>query len=252
MPLKVLVVGASRGVGLQVTRALVEGGDKFEVFALVRSQEKASKALGSYASRVKFIHGDITKKESLILACQGMDAVVCGVGAQSGWRLPGWNQYTPKYVDYIGVQYLVQAAVHNRVQKFVYVSSLGVTRPWLPIVFCLNALYGRVLHWKSLAEKSLRDAYRQHDDLAYYIVRPGGLNDKEGDHHGIIFDQGDTSLGSITRRDVATVCVACVSEESPPNVTFEIINDMQNPAGDLKGISTLVPDSFHSSPSRGR
>lgn len=244
MGLKVLVVGASSGVGLQVTKALISAGNRYEVFALVRSQEKASKAIGSDASLVKFVHGDITKKETLLSACQDMDAVVCSVGAQAGWRLPGWNQNTPKFVDYMGVQNLIEAAVKAQVQKFVYVSSMAVTRPWSFVHIFLNTFFGRVLYWKNLAEKALREAYKEHDELAYYIVRPGGLNDKEGGQHGIVFEQGDTGMGSIARRDVATVCLACINQESPPNVTFEIFSDPETPAGDTKSMSTLVPDSL--------
>lgn len=33
--------------GLQVTKALLEEGDKFEVYALVRDEERARKAIGA-------------------------------------------------------------------------------------------------------------------------------------------------------------------------------------------------------------
>jgi hypothetical protein len=36
----------------QVTKALLSAGPKFEVFALVRSEERAAKALGSEANQV--------------------------------------------------------------------------------------------------------------------------------------------------------------------------------------------------------
>ncbi|CAM6085541.1 unnamed protein product [Calypogeia fissa] len=244
MRLKVLVVGASSGVGLQVVKSLLEAEEKYEVLALVRSQERASKAIGPDSSKVKFVHGDITKKETLVPACQGVDAVVCAVGAQAGWRFPGWNQNTPKYVDYLGSQNLIQAAVEAKVPKFVYVSSVNITRPFSFIAMLLNTLFGRVLHWKLKAEKALRKEYKTHDDLAYYIVRPGGLNNNEGGKSGIRIEQGDIGTGNIPRRDVATVVLACVDGASKPNVTFEIYSDKKDEVKDLSELSTLLPDEL--------
>lgn len=55
---------------------------------------------------------------------------------------------------------------------------------------------------------------------------------------------GDTGTGSITRRDVATVVVACVDGASKPNVTFEVYNDKKDEAKDLSGLAALLPDEL--------
>ena len=70
------------------------------------------------SSRVNFIDGDVTKPETLVPACQGMDAVVCSIGARAGWRLPCWNNDTPKCVDYQGVKNLAEAAAFVGVKVF--------------------------------------------------------------------------------------------------------------------------------------
>lgn len=229
---------------MQVVKSLLEAEDKYEVFALVRSQEKASNAVGPDSSKVKFIHGDITKKETLVPACQDVDAVVCTVGAQAGWRLPGWDKYTPKYVDYLGSKNLIEAAVEAKVPKFVYVSSMFITRPWSFVALLLNTLFGRPLYWKLKAEKALREEFATHDDLAYYIVRPGGLNNNEGGKVGIVIEQGDKGTGSISRRDVATVVLACIDGASKPNVTFEIYSDKKDEVKDLSALATILPDEL--------
>jgi hypothetical protein len=51
-------------------------------------------------------------------ACQGMDAIVCAIGARAGWRLPCWNNDTPKCVDYQGVKNLAEAAAYVGVNSF--------------------------------------------------------------------------------------------------------------------------------------
>eukprot|EP01018_Ginkgo_biloba_P039813 Gb_41706 [translate_table: standard] len=239
---KVAVFGCTKGVGLEVTKALLGSGGKYEVHALVRSRERAAKALGNEASKVNFIDGDITKEETLQPACQGMDAVVCTVGARAGWRLPGFDQNTPKHLDFLGVKKLSEAAASAMVPKFVLISSLGVTRPWFPVSIFLNTFMGRLLTWKLKGEDALRQAYNKHEHINYYIVRPGGLTNKQGGKRGIIADQGDKGVGFIPRVDVARVVLACVDGACTPNSTFEIWNSKEEGITDLSSLLNLVPD----------
>lgn len=64
-----------------------------------------------------FLKGDITKKDTLVEPSTGKDAVVCTVGAQAGWRLPGANHYTPRFVDYQGVKNLSEVAASVKVSR---------------------------------------------------------------------------------------------------------------------------------------
>ncbi|KAH7424958.1 hypothetical protein KP509_11G033900 [Ceratopteris richardii] len=240
--LKVLVVGCSRGVGLQATKKLLEKNEQFDVSALVRNQEKAEKAIGEECGKVKFIKGDITKIETLELACSGADVVICTVGATAGWRLPGSNANTPKNCEYLGVKNLSEAAARAKVKRFVLVSSMCVTRPLHPVSIILNTGFGNVLQWKLKGENALKEAYKQQTGLSYYIVRPGGLTNKKGGSKQIVLDQGDKCNGMITREDVATVVLACAEGKCTPNVTFEIINGSEQGGLDFESLSKLVPD----------
>nr|ADE76544.1 unknown [Picea sitchensis] len=205
---KVLVVGCTKGVGLEVTKLLLGSPGKYDVHALVRSRERASKALGNEAAKVKFIDGDVTKEDTLQRACNGIDAVVCTVAATAGWRLPGYDQSTPKHVDFLGVKKLSEAAA----------SAMG--------------------------EEALREAYKKHEYISYYIIRPGGLTNEEGGKHGIIVDQGDKGVGRIPRVDVAHVALACVNGACTPNSTFEIWNSKEEGTPDLSKLLELVPDKM--------
>nr|ADE75995.1 unknown [Picea sitchensis] len=241
---KVLVVGCTKGVGLQVTKLLLGSPGKYDVHALVRSRERASKALGNEAAKVKFIDGDITKEDTFQPACNGMDAVVCTVGAAAGWRIPGYNQSTPKHVDFLGVKNLSEAAASAMVPKFVVISSVAVTRPWYWVSIFLNTFMGREFIWKLKGEEALKEAYKKHEHISYYIIRPGGLTNREGGKHGIVVDQGDKGDGWITRVDVAHVALACVNGACTPNSTFEIWNSKEEGTPDLSKLLELVPDKM--------
>jgi nucleoside-diphosphate-sugar epimerase len=193
---------------------------------------------------VKFIDGDITKEDTLQPACNGMDAVVCTVGAAAGWRIPGYNQSTPKHVDFLGVKNLSEAAASAMVPKFVVISSVAVTRPWYWVSIFLNTFMGREFIWKLKGEEALKEAYKKHEHISYYIIRPGGLTNREGGKHGIVVDQGDKGDGWITRVDVAHVALACVNGACTPNSTFEIWNSKEEGTPDLSKLLELVPDKM--------
>eukprot|EP00897_Mesotaenium_endlicherianum_P004362 jgi/Mesen1/3954/ME000209S02966 len=246
MGMKVLVVGASSGVGLEVTKTLLAGGDKYDVSALVRNQVSATEALGDAASRVSFLRGDVTDPQSLRAACADKDAVVCTIGARGGWCLPWANQASPHAVDFEGVRNLAAAAAAQKVARFVLVSSTHVTRPFSFPHILLNTIKGRVMTWKVKGEESVREAYSKAEGLAYFIVRPGGLQNAAGGQHGLTVGQGDKVFGTIARADVARVIEACLGRSvREGNVTFEVINNKGEgpPAsiGDL--LRDLSPDS---------
>lgn len=228
-----------------MVKTLLTEGDRLQVFGLVRNQRRAAKALDYGSSRVHFIHGNVTKPETLVPACQGMDAVVCTVRARAGCRLPCWNRDSPRCVEYEGVKDLAEAATSVGVPKFVLVSAAGVTTT-CGGEFCLNIFHGRALHWKLLGEEALRRSYKHGGlrDLSYYIIRPGRLSNNLGGLLGCSFEQGDQGRGSITRIDVAAIVVACIDGHCIPNVTFEAFNNKNKlaPAEDLNKFYFLDPD----------
>lgn len=93
------------------------------------------------------------------------------------------------------------------------ISSLGATRTW----HFLNAA-NRLLHWKLEGENALRAS-----GAAYTVVRPGGLSDAPGGR-ALRLTQGDRlRSGSITRADVAQVCVEALLDTRARDTTFEVI-----------------------------
>eukprot|EP00252_Welwitschia_mirabilis_P013161 TRINITY_DN29063_c0_g1_i1.p1 TRINITY_DN29063_c0_g1~~TRINITY_DN29063_c0_g1_i1.p1 ORF type:complete len:247 (+),score=50.72 TRINITY_DN29063_c0_g1_i1:180-920(+) len=242
--MKVLVVGSTRGVGFKVTQLLLGNPQQYEVYALVRSLERASKAFGEAAPKIKFIEGDITKKETLQPACMGMDGVVCTVGATAGWRIPGYDQSTPKHVDFLGVKNLSEAAALAKVSRFILVSSLGTSRPWFPISILLNTLMGKMMINKAKGENALREVCKNYENMTYYIVRPGGLTNEDGGQHCLVIDQGDKGSGMISREDVARVVLECVNGRCTSNCSFEIWSSKEAGPTDFSKLSQLVPDKL--------
>jgi len=232
MESKILVAGATGGVGEQIVRQLLAHGRSVRI--LVRDEAKATKLFADTGApgNLEIVVGDVRRPETLGPAFAGVSHVMCTTGS----RAPiGGN--APKNVDYEGVSNLVDAAKGAGVTRFLLVSSMSVTKP----NHFLNA-FGQVLTWKLRGENVLRAS-----GLPYTIVRPGGLKDDPGGVLALHFDQGDRiGTGMISRADVATVCLQALGRAEAVNTTFEVINKEGAPpdASSWDALfATLQPDA---------
>eukprot|EP00741_Cyanophora_paradoxa_P001320 tig00000478_g1276.t1 len=210
---KVLVVGATGRTGAFAVRQLA--AKNFAVRAFARSAAKASSTLGPAASNVEIVEGVSQNAADVAKAMSGAKYVVCAQGG-SGWDFFGSNSSYD--VEYVGLKTLVDAAKAARVEKFVLVSTLAITRPSSFIYILLNSLMGRVMHWKSEGE-----AYLRKSGVPYVIVRPGGLTMEPSQGlPALVLDQGDKINGRVSREDVALACVEALAS-CPPGTTFELV-----------------------------
>jgi uncharacterized protein YbjT (DUF2867 family) len=201
----VVVAGATGRTGRLVVKHLIAEG--YEVRAMVRSLKKGKQVLGE---DIAMVQADVTEPSTLPPLLTGADFVISAIGVS------GKGEARPENVDYGGSVALIDASKSARIKKFIMVTSGGVTWWTHPI----NWFSGGVLKWKRKAELYLRVS-----GLTHVIVRPnGGLNDKPGNLKKIIFTQNDGFPSSISREDVAIVCVKALVHKEANNKTFEVRN----------------------------
>lgn len=229
--IKVLVAGATGGVGKAVVQQLVTQG--IPVRALVRDGVKAAGLLP--AQGVEIVEGDVYKFSTLPGALAGCTAVISATGPTD--RL---NPLGPFQVDCEGNRNLVAAAQQQGVSKFVLVTSIGVDDPLFP----LNVLWG-VLFWKKQGEVGL-----QRSGLDYTILRPGGLlnEPRRGQKVGGVIVGGPDAFGlpprrrpgSILRTQVAEACVAALVEPAASGKVVELIAESNAPNRPYTELFSLV------------
>jgi uncharacterized protein YbjT (DUF2867 family) len=201
----VVVAGATGRTGRLVVKNLIAEG--YEVRAMVRSLEKGKQVFGE---DIAMVQADVTEPSTLPPLLAGADFVISSIGVS------GKGEARPEDVDYGGSVALIDASKSARIKKFIMVTSGGVTWWTHPI----NWFSGGVLKWKRKAELYLRAS-----GLTHVIVRPnGGLTDKPGNLKKIIFTQNDGFPSSISRDDVAIVCVEALVHKEANNKTFEVRN----------------------------
>ena len=273
----ILVAGATGGVGKRVVRHLLV--NNYRVRALVRNAKEARASLGD---SVELFEGDITLPSTLNSQLMAeVSAVICCTGVRVQpveGDTPNREKYyqgikfylpevidSPEMVDYQGVKNLVEIAKNylssegklliesNQVYdsqptpQWIMVSSAGVTRPGRPGINLeeqppavrLNDKLGGILTWKLRGEEVVRSS-----GLPYTIIRPCALTEKPGDKL-LIFEQGDTMKGQVSRERIAELCVQLLTLPQGCNKTFEVREEEETVSSlNLsEQLANLQPDS---------
>ncbi len=257
---RVLVVGATGGVGQLTVAKLLEKG--ITVRTLTRSAEKAQKM---FDNRVETATGDIRQPATLPPALQNITHIICCTGTtafpSAKWdfdttqaveglgSLMEWGKIyldsdyrrtharnSPEQVDAEGVSNLVNAAPKD-LKRFVFVSSCGILRKDKPPFSLLNG-FG-VLDAKQKGEEAIIRS-----GLPYTIIRPARLIDgpytsydlntllkaKTDGKLGVVVGTGDTLSGETSRIDVAAACVECIGNPVTEGKIFELVNQGTRPS----------------------
>jgi uncharacterized protein YbjT (DUF2867 family) len=201
--MKALVVGATGETGRRIVQQLT--AKNIPVRALVRDPVRAREILPASA---EVVVGDVLEPATLERAIADCTVVFCATGAS-----PSLNPLGPYQVDYEGTKNLVDVAKAAQIEHFVMVSSLCTSQLFHP----LN-LFWLILVWKQQAEQ-----YLQNSGLTYTIVRPGGLKNTE-ESLPLVMSKSDTLFeGSISRTQVAQVCVEALTYKTAHNQIVEIV-----------------------------
>jgi nucleoside-diphosphate-sugar epimerase len=203
--MKVLVAGAHGKTARRLVRMLAEDGH--EVRGLVRKEEQMPdvEADGAQALLV-----DLESEEvdgAVGRAVEGCDAVIFAAGAG-----PGSGAARKETMDYGGAVKLIEAAERQGVGRYLMLSSMGAGDPE----------GGSEAMQPYLFAKARADERLQGSDLAYTIVRPGGLTEEEGTGR---IDAAETlgRRGEIGRADVARTFALALEADNTYRKTFEIL-----------------------------
>ena len=202
----VFLAGASRGVGREIARCLVEQGIK--VKALLRSEAARPEV---EAMGIEVVLGDALNLTEVEQAMQGnpIQAVISTIGG-----LPKDGERA----DYLGNKNLVDAAVKAGVQKFILVSSIGSGDSIVALSPQALETLKPVLIEKEKAEQHLIES-----GLAYTIIRPGGLKSEPATGNAVLTEDPKV-LGMIHRADVANLVCQCLQSDRANNKILSAID----------------------------
>lgn len=197
--MRVLVIGATGGVGRQIVRDALGRGH--EVTAFLRSPEK----LGVEHPRLRVVQGDALDPQALEAVMPGHDAVLSALGGASH-ATKVWSQ---------GTAHVVAAMKRQGVRRIAVVSAIGVGDS-LGQARRSSFVFGRIILplmlRKTFADMDAMEGTLRESGLEWSIVRATGLTDDDPTGRVVVSDSVEKVGPRIPRADVAQFMVGALGD----------------------------------------
>ena len=217
--MSILVAGASRGVGKEIVKELVN--QQRLVKAILRSNNAQAEleAMGVHVAFADALNLDDLKK-AILIEGEEISAIISTIGG-----LPKDGERA----DYLGNKNLIDIAVLAQVKHFILISSIGSGESVVALPPQALEVLKPVLIEKEKAEKYLIES-----GLNYTIIRPGGLKSEPATNRGILTEDYRVS-GTIHRADVAKLAYQCLFSPTASQKVFSAVDgEMMIPAAKEK------------------
>ncbi len=200
------IVGGAGKVSRQLIPLLIEAG--MEAIPLARRDEQLAdlEQMGAAPRRLDI---EDASADDFLAAFDGCDGIVFTAGGGADGKVE-----RKRTVDLEGSLKSMEAARALGIDRFVQVSAIGVDQP-------VDSSAGDA--WKAYVEaKRGADAALRATQLAWTILRPGGLTDDPGT--GLVTLAPEVERGTIARADVAAVIAACLTNEDSVGRQWELVS----------------------------
>lgn len=193
----ILIIGGTGTLGRLTAQMLLERALPVRIMARDTAKAAELRHLGA-----EVLQGDLTDRASLERACEGVEKIF-----SAAHGLLGRGKNASLWVDDRGHRQLIDIAVKNGVQHFVYTSVLGV-RADHPVAFCRT--------------KYAIEAYLCQSGLSFTILRPSAFFLPHATLVGEpilqkgktnVLGQGDAVRNLVAPEDVAAFAVMALTDE---------------------------------------
>jgi putative NADH-flavin reductase len=193
----VLVVGASRGIGLEVTSQALSRGH------FVRAMSRGGKIPRRVEGKCEPFAGDARKAEDVRKALEQVDVVVQALGVEPSLKVI----LEPVTLFSEATRILLPEMERADVGRLICVTGFGAGDCGDSINF-LQRLPFRLIFQNAYDDKSVQEEMISRSGLDWLIVRPGVLtNGPQSQSYRVLWRRDEWRNGIISRADVADFIV---------------------------------------------
>lgn len=200
---KLLIVGASRGTGLETVKAALAAGHNVRAFA------PSAAAIPLASERLEKVSGDARHRAALEAAVTGMDAVIETLGVSFGLStiVGGTTLFSS------ATRLLVEAMRAKGVHRLVAVTGIGAGNSRGHGGFLYDAVAFPLVLARVYDDKDVQEQIIRNSGLTWTIVRPAILTNgpATGRYH-VLTDPSSWRGGFISRANVAHFLVREATE----------------------------------------
>jgi putative NADH-flavin reductase len=200
--MRVLIIGASKGIGLETTRQALDAGH--DVRALARS----ATAIAISNPSLEKMRGNALKTEDVEAALVGMGVVIQTLGVGLG------ELFRPVHLFSDATRVLISAMKRQDIKRLICVTGFGAGDSRASIS-CLQRLPFQIVFGRAYDDKSLQEQLIKESELDWTIARPGVLTSgpRTGQYQ-ILSEASQWRNGIISRADVAEFLVRQIGDQT--------------------------------------
>lgn len=200
--MRILIIGASKGIGLETTRQALEAGHH------VRALARSAAAMTFSHPNLEKVRGDALNPGDVEAALAGVDVVIQTLGVGFG------DLFKPVSLFSEATRVLVAAMKAKGVKRLICLTGFGAGDSSASIGLLqqlpFNIVFGRAYGDKGVQERLIKES-----GLDWTIARPGVLtNGRRTGRYKILSQPSQWRNGIISRADVADFLVRQIEDQA--------------------------------------
>lgn len=200
--MRVLIIGASKGLGLETTRQAIDAGHD------VRAMARSASATSLRSVRLEKFNGDALVVADVRAALSGVDVVIMTLGVGLG------ELARPVHLFSEATRVLVAAMQDQSVKRLICVTGFGAGDSRASIS-CLQSVPFQIVFGRAYEDKTGQEALIRSSALDWTIVRPGVLTPGgRSGRYKVLREPSQWRNGFISRSDVAEFLVKQVEDRA--------------------------------------
>ena len=199
---KIVVMGGSRGIGLETVKVLLERGHQVTAFS------RSSLDFGDGNPNFRHVAGDACNQTDVCAVIEPNEVVVQTLGVPLNLKL----LTGPIDLFSKSTRILIDAMEHANVRRLISVTGFGAGRSFESIN-CFQKIPFQICFGVAYRDKSIQESLIKNSSLDWTIIRPGVLtNQKLSKPYTIRLHPSEWRNGIISRSAVADFIASAIDD----------------------------------------